>query len=56
MDNTNSKEIRPNKAGINKDKKVLKAHMKWSEKVVTRENGGEPVKTYWKSVSRTTSL
>ncbi len=51
-----SEDPLPNNAGINIDKKILKAHLKWEEKVVARENGGESVKTYWKSKSRTTSL
>lgn len=49
-------KIIPNKAGINIDQSVLNNHMLWSEEVVGRENDGEPIKTYWKSMSRTTAL
>jgi hypothetical protein len=56
MNNSSKSEILPNEAGINNDKKVLNSHLKWSEKIVSRENDGEPVKTYWKSMSRTTAL
>jgi hypothetical protein len=55
-EDTQHEDPLPNNAGINSDKKILKAHLKWEEKVVARENGGESVKTYWKSKSRTTSL
>ena len=55
-DALNSEDLLPNNAGINNKKQVLKAHLKWEEKVVSRENDGEAVKTYWKSKSRTTAL
>ncbi|MBT8233535.1 MAG: hypothetical protein HKO66_16755 [Saprospiraceae bacterium] len=43
-----------NEAGINEDKNVLNEHSNWKKKIDKIEN--KYSKTYWKNISRTSTL